>query len=43
MYTKIIPHVITAVFLAQSIVCLASVEEVAGSSQKKMVVRWTTK
>lgn len=35
MYPKIIPHVITAVCLAQLIVCLASVEEVAGSSLRR--------
>ncbi|KAK2574352.1 hypothetical protein P5673_000507 [Acropora cervicornis] len=35
MYTKIIPHITTAVWLAQSVVCWASVEEVAGSNQRR--------
>ena len=35
MYRKIIPHITTAVWLAQLVVCWASVEEVAGSNQRR--------
>ena len=35
MYTKIIPRIITAVWLAHLVVCWALVEEVAGSNQRR--------